>query len=114
MSKAPLTNHFRMHRKRSNLSQREIAFLIAALAGPTVSRHESGHRAPSLADALAYEALFGVSAATLFPREYEKARARVEARAARLLGKLRRGARDNAVIRQRLSFLEELLRRVRM
>ena len=114
MSKAPLTMHFRTHRKRSNLSREEIAFLIEELSGSTVSRHEAGSRAPSLADALAYEVLFGIPVSALFQGEYERARARTETQAIRLLGKLKRGAKETAVIRQKILFLEDLLRRVRM
>ena len=113
MSKAPLPTYLRTHRKRSNLSQKEVAFLVAALSGTTTSRHEFGRRLPSLADAFAYEALFGVPASALFPEEYEKARIRVEARAIGLLGKLSRTGKDSAVLRQKIRFLEGLLRRVR-
>lgn len=113
MSKAPLPTYLRTYRKRSCLSQREIAVLIATLSGTTVSRHEEGSRSPSLADALAYEALFGVPASALFPREYEKARAGVEARALGLLGKLTREGKDAPRHRHKRLFLETVLRRVR-
>ena len=109
MSKA-LPTYLRTYRKRSGLSQKEIAILIAAVSRTTISRHENARRGLSLADAFAYEALFGVPASALFPKEYEKARAGVEARALGLLGKL---AREKRTKQHKRIFLAGLLRRVR-
>jgi transcriptional regulator with XRE-family HTH domain len=113
MLKALLSTYLRTYRKRSGLSQKEVATLIAAISSTTVSRHEAGNRALSLADAFAYEALFGVPASALFPGEYEKARSRVEAGAIGLLGKLAQAGEETSTIRQKRLFLEALVRRVR-
>jgi transcriptional regulator with XRE-family HTH domain len=113
MLKALLPTYLRTYRKRSGLSQQEVAALISAISSATVSRHEAGNRALSLADAFTYEALFGVPASALFPGEYEKARSRVADRAIGLLGKLARSGKETSAIRQKRLFLEELLRRVR-
>ncbi len=114
MAKQSLQTYLRTYRKRSNLSQDEIAYLVALLFGTTVSRHERSRRIPSLADAFAYEALYGVPASKLFPGEYEKARARLEIRARWLLGRLKQRGKDSPVERQKIAFLEEFLRRVRI
>lgn len=114
MSKASLPTYLRTYRKRAGLSQREVAFLIGTVSSTTVSRHESARRAPSLADALFYEALFGVPASALFPRMYEHARSRLEARAIALLGRLAHEATDETAKRPKQAFLRELVRRVRM
>lgn len=112
MSKA-LPIYLRTYRKRSGLSQKEIAILIAAVSRTTISRHETARRGLSLSDAFAYEALFGVPASALFPKEYEKARAGVEARALGLLGKLARESKDTRTKQHKRVFLAGLLRRVR-
>jgi transcriptional regulator with XRE-family HTH domain len=113
MSKASLQTYLRTHRKRAGLSQREVAMLIAAVSGATVSRHEGARRRLSLTDAFTYEALFGVSPSALFPGEYARARAFIEARALGLLKRLADSGKDTASTIQKRRFLEELVRRVR-
>lgn len=113
MSKASLHTYLRTHRKRSGLSQREIASLIDAGSRTTVSRHEDALRGLTLANAFAYEALFGVPASGLFPGEYEKARSLIETRALGLLGELVRSGDDTSATRHKRLFLEGLVRRVR-
>lgn len=112
MANKTLQTYLRTYRKRSNLSQDEIAYLVALLFGTTVSRHERSRRIPSLTDAFAYEALFGIPASKLFPGEYEKARARLEIRAHRLLKRLKQGDKNSPVQKQKIAFLEEFIRRV--
>lgn len=112
MSKA-FTTTIRMHRKRSALSQDDVAFLIAAFSGTTASRHELHARTPSFIDALAYEVLFDVPASELFPNEFEKARARTALRAEGLLRMLEREG-STAETRHKRAFLEALLRRLRI
>jgi DNA-binding XRE family transcriptional regulator len=112
MSKAPLPTYLRTHRKRANLFQEEVALLLDAI-GATVSRHEANLRAPTLRDAFAYEALFGLPASALFPGEYEKACRLIEERAVILLGKLLRKTEQSAAERQRILFLESVLKRLR-
>jgi transcriptional regulator with XRE-family HTH domain len=80
MSKASLHTYLRTYRKRSGLSQKEVAALIDAVSSTTVSRHEASRRGLSLADAFTYEALFGVPASALFPGEYDQARSLIETR----------------------------------
>jgi transcriptional regulator with XRE-family HTH domain len=103
----------RTYRKRSGLSQEEIAFLIDASSGTTVSRHEDLHRVPSLANAFGYEAIFGIPPSALFPGEYEKMRAQIESRAITLLGKLTREGKEDTLTVYKRKYLEGLLRRVR-
>jgi transcriptional regulator with XRE-family HTH domain len=113
MSKATLHTYLRTHRKRSGLSQDEVAFLTGAESGATVCRHEKGRRTLWLADAFAYEALFGEPASVLFPGEYEKSRALIEERAIFLLGKLTRSGDTSSATRHKRFFLEKLVQRVR-
>jgi transcriptional regulator with XRE-family HTH domain len=113
MSKAPLHTYLRTYRKRSGLSQREVALLIDFLAAGNVSRHETGDRVPSFEQAFAYEAVFGIPASALFPGEYEKARRQVETQAQQLFEKLSQKPKT-AASKRRLEFLRSLLWRVRM
>src|SRR5437879_2490611 len=53
-----LHNYLLTHRKRSGLSQDEVAFLLGRRSGTKVSRHESFARMPGPRTLLAYEAIF--------------------------------------------------------
>jgi len=61
-----INNYLRSYRKKSGLSQRELAFLLGSHDGGQVSRYEKGHRLPPLRTALAYTTIFGVSLGALF------------------------------------------------
>ena len=61
-----LNNYLRSHRRRSGLSQSEVAFLLGSEDGGQVSRYEKGHRLPTLRTALAFTTIFGVSLSILF------------------------------------------------
>src|SRR2546422_3095102 len=66
MSTHKLENYLRAYRKRSGLTQREVAFLLGCENGAQVSRYEKRRRVPPLRMALACEAVFGVPVAELF------------------------------------------------
>ena len=79
MATPKLENYLRTYRKRSGLSQREVAFLVGCRNGAQVSRYEKRRRLPPLRTALACEAAFGVPVSVLFAglreavREFEAA-----------------------------------------
>ena len=79
-------NYLRTIRKRSGLSQDEVAFLIGGHSGGKVSRYEHFNRVPSLQTACAYEVIFGVPVSQLFAGMFEKVR-RSTARRAYMLTK---------------------------
>lgn len=81
MSSTPLPNYLRSNRKRLALSQDEVAFLLGAQSGAKVCRYERFVREPSLATALAYEAIFQRPASELFGGLYQKIEREVAARA---------------------------------
>src|SRR5437879_2031593 len=60
MATHKLENYLRTYRKRSGLTQREVAFLVGCRNGAQVSRYEKRRRLPPLRTALACEAAFGV------------------------------------------------------
>ena len=81
MQNRKLHNYLRTHRKRTGLSQREVAFLVSASRGGAhVSRHEKRHRLPPLRTALAYESLYGIPVAKLFAGVYVKVARMVKGR----------------------------------
>ena len=79
-----LDNYLRMYRRRSGLSQDEVASLLGAGSGTLVSRYERGRRRPNFETALAYQAIFGVPARELFGGIFESVEREVRKRAHRL------------------------------
>jgi transcriptional regulator with XRE-family HTH domain len=75
-------HYLRSERKRGGLSQHDVAALLNTRAR-TVRHYEQSHRLPPLETALAYEAVFGVPVAELFPGLYAAARKAVRMRARR-------------------------------
>src|SRR5207244_12576941 len=66
MATHKLENYLRTYRKRSGLTQREVAFLVGCRNGAQVSRYEKRRRLPPLRTALACEAAFAVPVSELF------------------------------------------------
>ena len=85
---APLENYLKTHRRRSGLSQDEMAFLLGSSSGAKISRYEHRARRPTLKTALAYEAIFQVPASALFAGLYQKVEKETAARAQLLARKL--------------------------
>ena len=95
-----LTSYLRTFRRRTRLSQNEIAFLLCggcksettkrkcSATGTTVSRHESGQQRPSLETLIAYEIIFGTQLNTIYPERYAALHQRIRNRAAALLDEL--------------------------
>ena len=63
-------NFIKLHRKRNNLSQKELAYLLGFGDNTHVSRVEQGKLEPSLSDVISCEVLFNISASRLFPDLY--------------------------------------------
>ncbi len=59
-------NYLRTHRKKSGLSQHEVAIIIGYKQCGPVSHHERSHYLPPLHIALAYEVAFRVPVSELF------------------------------------------------
>jgi hypothetical protein len=80
----PFPNYLRTQRKRLSLSQEEVGFLLGIAGmnkGNKVCRDENFARAPSLQDALVYEAIYGRPVRVLFAGLYQQAEREVAARA---------------------------------
>ena len=63
-------NFIKAHRKRNNLSQKELGYLLGFGDNSHISRVEQGKLEPSLSDVISCEVLFNISASRLFPDLY--------------------------------------------
>lgn len=88
MASKKLSNYLRTFRKRSYLSQDEVAFLLGCKNGSKVSRYERFSREPSLETALRYEAIFGIPTRELFAGIFQKIEKEVFKRAQLLAQKI--------------------------
>jgi transcriptional regulator with XRE-family HTH domain len=104
-----LSNYLKAERKRTGLSQKEVAFLLGCTSGAKVSRYERFHREPTLRTALAYEALFHVPVAELFAGIAEETQRDTHRRARRLTRRLANRHVEHA-LRQKLAALESATR----
>src|SRR3954469_1648642 len=80
-----LHNYLRTYRKRTGLSQTEMAFLLGCASGAKVSRYEHGARRPSLVTALACEVILRVALPELFAGMYRDVEKQIGRRAVILL-----------------------------
>ena len=95
-----LENYLRTYRKRSALSQDEVAFLLGCQNGTKVSRYERFARKPSLETLFAYEVVFGVPARELFAGAYQKVEKKILNRTQLLTRKLNRATPDRMATRK--------------
>ena len=66
MKRRTIAPYLRALRRKSALSQEDVAFLLGTYTGTRVSRHETGACAPPLEIALAYEVIFGAGTADIY------------------------------------------------
>src|SRR5262245_41893469 len=105
MSSRRLPNYLRTFRKRSGLSQDEVAFLLGSPNGGIVSRYEQFNRSPNLETSFALVAVFGVRGRELFAGTFEDMKKRI-ARRARMLEK--RVSRNDPIAGQKLNVLRSI------
>jgi DNA-binding XRE family transcriptional regulator len=105
MASRRLPNHLLKYRKRSALSQAEVAYLLGAKGGAKVCRYEKFLRQPNLETVLAYLVIFRCHVAEVFPGLMEKAQTVVRARAKRLAKKEPLGSSKNLTMRKREAIL---------
>jgi transcriptional regulator with XRE-family HTH domain len=95
-----LESYLRTYRKRSGLSQDEVAFLLGCQTGTKVSRYERSSRKPSLETILGYVVVFGAPARDLFAGAYQKVERKILHRAQLLTRKLNRATPDRMATRK--------------
>lgn len=108
MNQRNLGNYLRAHRRRSGLSQEEVASIIGWTSGASLGPYEWGKYRPSLRTALAFEALFRVPLAELFPEIHSATREETELEIAKLERQLQQmnvGGHAAVVIAKKLVWL---------
>lgn len=100
MAYQPLQNYVRTFRRRSGLSQKELAALLGAVSGGKISRYERSSRFPPALTVFALEVIFGKPAHDLFAGSYASVRRTVRARARKLIRRLGRLPPDQRTARK--------------
>lgn len=95
-----LENYLRSHRKRSGLSQDEVAFLLGTQSGTKVSRYESFVRAPALKAAFGLAAIYRTPAGELFAGLSEREKHRAASQARVLVARLEKHGGDRRTARK--------------
>jgi len=104
MAPQHLFNYLKAFRKRSALSQEDVAYLLGTQSGAKVCRYERFAQEPGLRTALAFEVMFQKSISELFPGLFEEIQKDVRARAKKLKEKSSK-SRINPVVTRKLQTL---------
>src|SRR5437867_3213533 len=81
-------SYLRTYRKRGDLTQSEVAFLLGCESGTKLSRYERLVRQPNLKTAFACQAIFGIPAHEMFPGLYAEVEQTLAKRAHQLSERL--------------------------
>jgi transcriptional regulator with XRE-family HTH domain len=108
MVQLKLTNYLRTFRKRSHLSQDEVAFLLGSGSGCKVSRYERFARVPNLQTAMAFEVVYGVPIKELFAGIFQKVESQTLRRARLLASRLNKNDSSRLKV-VRLKILEQFI-----
>lgn len=107
---SPPINYLRIYRKRSPLTQADIAFLMKLSDYSNISRYEKGQRAASIEFLLTYYLLFAASIESFFEPQSEIIRSSLQERIGALVVDLKKENDSNNDTR--IKFLEEVLIRL--
>lgn len=106
----PLANYLRAHRRKTGITQRELARFFGYGTNGTVSRHERLEAVPSLVVALSYQVLYRIPVSEIFVGLTETVEFHIEAQLAEFENYLgeqsARGSRA-AMIARKLEWLSE-------
>ena len=108
---SPPPNFLRLHRKRSPLTQADIAYLIQLSDYSNISRYEKGQRAPNIELLLVYHHLFATSIESFFEPQSEIVQFSLVERIEHLLNDLKKED-NNSKNAPRIRFLEEVFTRL--
>ncbi len=111
MKSHKLQNYLKTFRKRTGLSQRDVAYLLGCRSGAKISRYERFARTPNPQTILAYEIVFGVPAKDLFAGIHGKVERMVLRRAKQFEEKLGK-TKPNSMTIQKQAALRELSARI--
>ena len=103
-----LHNYLRTHRKRSGLSQADVAILLGCKYGTKISRYERQARVPSIETLIALEVVFRTPTRDLFAGVYDDVERQVKRRAKRLLKELK-SAPQTPTTKRKVKSLEQIV-----
>lgn len=109
MSNAP--NYLRLYRKRSPLTQSDIACLLQWPDVSNVSRYEKNQRSPNIEMLLTYHLLFNVAIEDFFEQDSALVHKNLVERSERLLTTLKSRTHDQSQI-SRIIYLEQVINRL--
>ena len=109
MTSQKLGNYLKAYRKRSGLSQSELAYLLGSKNAAQVSRYERRKCMPPLRTALAYQAALDTPLSELYAGTYESVSKQVTVRGQSLAVKIqaRTVKRGKSLISYKLQWLAE-------
>ena len=81
-------NYLRSFRKKLGFTQADLATIIGAKSGASVSKQETSRRLPTFLEALTYELIFGKAIKDIFSGECEGVKGSTKKRIAELKAKL--------------------------
>jgi DNA-binding XRE family transcriptional regulator len=102
-------NYIRTHRKRTHLTQNEVAFLLGSKNSAHVCRHERLEQTPNLPTLLAYEILFRTPVRSLFNEVHQDVEQKLIHRIRLLIQKLARSEESPLKVRK-IEILSDFLR----
>jgi DNA-binding XRE family transcriptional regulator len=106
----PLANYLRAHRRKTGLTQHDLARVLGYMNRDSISRHERLEAMPSLLIALSYEVLYRVPVSEIFAGLAETVESNVEAQLAQLethLGEQSAESSRAVAIARKLEWLSE-------
>lgn len=110
MTSRPAGSYLRTHRKKSGLSQSELASILGLVTELQISRHERSLTLPLFLTAISYEIVFQVPISELFPGLYETVRQNIDERLSELEERLHESSakgRRAAFIAHKLEWMWE-------
>lgn len=105
---SPPPNYLRVYRKRSSLTQADIAFLMKLPDYSNISRYEKGQREPSVEFLLVYHILFNTSVESFFEPQSGMILTDLQRQIELLLNNLK----STNAADPRIKFLEEVIIRI--
>jgi hypothetical protein len=110
MKRRTNASYLRSLRRKSTLSQEDVAFLLGTFAGTRVTRHETGECIPPLKIGLAYEVIFGAGIADLYEDDVLAIAKDICTRARKLHDSLRY-RRTDPLRAEKRAYLKRIIRR---
>jgi transcriptional regulator with XRE-family HTH domain len=110
MTSSSVGTYLRFLRRKSGLSQRELAQILGSVTASQISRHERSIAPPSLLTAFGYQAMFRMPVSDIFPGLYHTVEDGVEERMNQFEGELNNSTakgRAAAPIARQLEWLYE-------